>query len=384
MDYFQEWPSNCKILQCFSESRTSILNVRMSVLEKYLHWRLLVTSEDFQKYCRNYLPLKHKPMSDIQEALNLAQDEIKFDVQTIRRNGFIISTDPIKTKMILENVDNIAGLDIREAIRLEPGLLKNNYRALLEVKSLMEEYKISIEAQQRCLRVFCMRAQTVKERLDELRQLKEYQVLATNPRVLHMVVHKRKMMSRLNKIQAAKKQCYSLNNLVSSSKVFNNYISGFGNKVCGRDIAILIGSAVQGNGNRAKDNNSEAVREVVQKLKRHKYWLHAALNVVDENIRFLKTKFDNDIILNHCQILLYPLSEIEYYLDHLLKLRNGDINKSDHSTIQLDATYNNLKHSELTDNQILSLVLYEIEKKYHFSGDGIWARQEGKADAQRA
>lgn len=114
------------------------VNVRMSVLEKYLHWRLLVTSEDFQKYCRNYLPLKHKPMSDIKEALNLAQDEIKFDVQTIRRNGFIISTDPIKTKMILENVDNIAGLDIREAIRLEPGLLKNNYRALLEVKSLME------------------------------------------------------------------------------------------------------------------------------------------------------------------------------------------------------------------------------------------------------
>ncbi|XP_063832774.1 transcription termination factor 5, mitochondrial-like [Ostrinia nubilalis] len=381
LDCFQEWPSNCKTLQNFSDYNTSILAVRMGVLEKYLHWRLKATPEDFQKYCKNYLPLKHKPMSDIKEALNLAQNEIKFDVELIRRNGFVISTDPIRTKLILENVDTLAGMDIREAIRVEPGLLKNNHIALLEVKSLLEEYEISTEAQQRCLRVFCMRAQTVKERLDELRQLKEYQLLASNPRILTLVVHKRKMMSRLTRIQAAKKQCYSLNNLVSSSKVFNNFISGFGNKVCGRDIAILISSAVHGN---SKMTTNEAIRDVAQRLKRHKYWLHAALSVVDENLRFLKTKFNNDIILNHCQILLYPISEIEYYLDHFLKIRNGDIKIQDYSKIQLDATYNSLKPGELTDSQILSLVLYEMEKKYHFSGDGIWARQEGgKAESQR-
>lgn len=43
-------------------------------------------------------------------------------------------------------------------------------------------------------------------------------------KVLSMVVHKRKMMSRLEKIQSAKKQCYSLNQLISSKKVFNTYV----------------------------------------------------------------------------------------------------------------------------------------------------------------
>lgn len=43
--------------------------------------------------------------------------------------------------------------------------------------------------------------------------------------------------------------------------------------------------------------------------------------------------------------------------------------------------YSTVRYALLTDDQILSLVLYEIEKKYHFSGDGIWTKQDvSKAD----
>lgn len=77
-------------------------------------------------------------MADIKEALDLAQDEIKFDMKAIRRNGFLVSADPTNTKLLLENVCTIAGLNVREAIRMEPAILKNNYNALLEIKRILE------------------------------------------------------------------------------------------------------------------------------------------------------------------------------------------------------------------------------------------------------
>lgn len=110
----------------------------MNVLQKYLKWRLSVTNEEFYKYCRNYLPLKHKPMCDIQEALKVALSEIKFDIGVIKRNGFIISADPLNTKLIIENVQSLADLDIRDAIKIEPAILKNNYNALLKIRDLLE------------------------------------------------------------------------------------------------------------------------------------------------------------------------------------------------------------------------------------------------------
>ncbi|XP_035429892.2 transcription termination factor 5, mitochondrial [Spodoptera frugiperda] len=380
LDKFQEWPESGKTLQKFCDTKTSVLTIRMSILERFLSWKLAVSQEEFQKYCRNYLPLQHKPMSDIQEAIRIAENDIKFDKAGIRRNGFVIAADPLHTKLILENVSTLAGMDIREVLKIEPAILKNNYNSIIQVRNILEEYRISEETQRKCLKVYCMRPETVRERLDELRSLKEYKVLSTNPRMLLLVIHKKKMLNRLTKIESAKKQCFSFNHLVSSSKVFHNYISSFGDKVCGRDIAILISSSLQlpphdGRGQAAQ------VNAVLNQLRRHKYWLHVAMSVIDENIQFLRNKFDHQIIINNCLILLYPVSEVKYYIETILSMRSG----REVSAAQNDElNYSNVRYDCLTDAQILSLVLYSIEKKYHFSGDGIWCRQDGlKVETQK-
>ena len=70
--------------------------------------------------------------------------------------------------------------------------------------------------------------------------------------------------------------------------------------------------------------------------------------------------------------------ELENYIDLLLKVRkSGTLTET--GNIELDATYRNLNCNLLTDSQILSLVLYEIEKKYHFSGDGVWNKTDCKS-----
>ncbi|XP_038209552.1 transcription termination factor 5, mitochondrial-like [Zerene cesonia] len=180
---FQEWPEQQKSLKKFCDANTSILTIRTSVLERYLEWRLHINNEDFAKYCKNYLPLRHRPMSDIRQAIDIAENIIKFELKVIKRNGFIISSDPVNTNLILENVDSLGGIEIKEAIRLEPAILKNNYNSLLEIKELLKQYDIAEEAQRRCLRVFCMNPDSVRDRLNELVNMKEYKVLATNPRV---------------------------------------------------------------------------------------------------------------------------------------------------------------------------------------------------------
>ncbi|XP_013144332.1 PREDICTED: uncharacterized protein LOC106107871 [Papilio polytes] len=384
---FKDWPEKEQKLNNFSDKTTSILTVRTSVLEKYLTWRLSITEDEFKSYCRNYLPLRHRPMCDISEALHLAQNVIKFDIANIRRNGFIISSDPMNTKLIIENVDSLAGYNILDAIKMEPAILKNNYNSLLEIRQILQDYGINEEAQRRCLRVFCMRAQSVRERLDQLKELKEYQILSSHPRVLSMVVHKRKMLTRLEKIQSAKKQCYSLNQLVSSRKIFNNYINSFGNKVCGRDMAILIANSIQTREDKnsdlptlKKDRYTNLKKAVLQQLKKHKYWLHSSLYIINENLQYLNKKFYGDVIVNNCQILLYPLAATQRYIEYFLNKRIHTIDAK--KDIELDGGYNSLNYSQLTDDQILSLTLYEIEKRYHFSGDGIWSHQEGAKDMQ--
>lgn len=112
--------------------------VRTSVLERYLLWKLSLSKNEFQKYCKNYLPLKHKPMSDIQEAINIALNEIEFDVAGVRSNGFVICADPLHTKLLLNNIKTLAGMDIREAIKMEPAILKNNYNSVLQIRDILE------------------------------------------------------------------------------------------------------------------------------------------------------------------------------------------------------------------------------------------------------
>ncbi|XP_072936071.1 transcription termination factor 5, mitochondrial-like [Epargyreus clarus] len=378
-DCFPEWPEKEKKYQPFPDSSTSILTIRVYVLEQYLNWRLSVTTDEFKKYCRNYLPLKHRPMCDIKEALNLAQNEIKFDVPCIRRNGFIIASDPVNTKLILEKVESLAGIDIREAIRIEPAILKNNYNSLLEIKQILEDFNIKNEAQRHCMRVYCMAPESVRERLQHLSTLKEYRVLFSNPRVLSLVVHKVKVLNRLEKIQEAKKQCYSLNHLVGSNQIFNSYINSFGNKACGRDIAVLISSSLDADKIKTYDRNgntklsqSELTELILPKLRKHKYWLHTALNAIDENIQYLKQFFDDNVIYHNCLLLLYPVAEIKQYIELLLKKRDKYRRYDDVCNIQLDPVYNMLNYDLLTDHQVLSLVLYEMEKKHHFTGDGVW------------
>ena len=77
-------------------------------------------------------------MCDIQESLHIALNNIKFNIETITKNGFIISSDPVNTKLILKNVTTLAELDIRDVIRKEPAILKNNFQSLLEIKDILE------------------------------------------------------------------------------------------------------------------------------------------------------------------------------------------------------------------------------------------------------
>ncbi|CAH2267180.1 jg2913 [Pararge aegeria aegeria] len=375
-EHFHEWPKECHQYKNFQDTNTNILTVRMSVLERYLQWKLCITSDEFRNYCKNYLPLKHRPMCDIKEALNIAENDIKFSKETIRSNGFIISSDPVNTKLILDNVDSLGGMDIRDVIRAEPAILKNNYQAVLEIKNLLTQYNISDDAQQHCLRVYCMRPKTVRERLEQLSNVKEYQILSTNPRVLYMVVHERKMMNRLNKIRAAQKQCYSLNNLVSSTKLFNTlelerYVNFF--------LKIRKGDTS------AKENSNIEVDSTYNNINcrilTDREILSLVLYEIEKKYHFsgdgIWTRFDGGKSDTPSVSKKLKQLELERYVNFFLKIRKGDTSAKENSNIEVDSTYNNINCRILTDREILSLVLYEIEKKYHFSGDGIWTRFDG-------
>lgn len=110
----------------------------MKILQLYLNWRLDASEDEFKKYCAQYIPIKHKPMEDIQKAIDFAQNELNMEPDLIRKNGFLIATDPINSKLIVDNVHSLAGCDLKEIIRKEPAILRNNYKALQQIQDILE------------------------------------------------------------------------------------------------------------------------------------------------------------------------------------------------------------------------------------------------------
>ncbi|XP_058974170.1 transcription termination factor 5, mitochondrial-like [Musca domestica] len=338
-------------LECNESLELKLL--RQRILNCYLRQKLGASSNDIEKIWKTYGRLRHKSFSSIQSVIEVLTKDLKFSYERIIKNAFLLYADACNVKRIIKEVPTIDGQDIKELLYKRPKIMMTSCDGLLTTMQHIREFGIEEGAILRCLEILTLGPDTVLERLKDLNEVEEFQVLSSNPRVLRLVHYQNKARLRLDYLNQLKVRCASLHILSCSSEAFARFARDGSDKTKGRDVVVYLSNVM--------NKNESDLRNL---LSRHPNWCHIPAIQVKQCYEFLiENKFCTQDIYNNIHMLLYPIKRIE---EKLKQLNTTDFIKEIKSIENCE---------ELTQNEVLTLVLYLIESEFHFTGDGIWTEQ---------
>ncbi|XP_063542569.1 transcription termination factor 5, mitochondrial-like [Cydia strobilella] len=352
--YLRQWPTSLNNLTFGDNHKTTLYSLRLKILHRYLELVLDLSEDEFQRGIMTYPTIKHRPLQIINETLNLLQSVVTIPDKKIKANLYLIHVDPENLKQIIYKFRFIGGIDIKEVLRLHPKLATKKYDVMVEIRNILQEYGISEEAQRRCFDIYTLSPATIRERLEEAKSIPEFQAFLNHPRFLKMIHYKNTAMNRLKNLYDNRKQCLSLNVLSGSSAHYESFQNSPGDRFGkGKDLAFCITESL---------GNVYSPNEIWKMVKKHPFRFNVPLVQVKFVCQELLRKFDFQDIYENCPILLYPWSKIENMLNNFEGKNSRELlyNKE-----LLDIT-------KLSKSQILSLVVYLLEKNHYFTGNGVW------------
>ncbi|XP_017870604.1 PREDICTED: uncharacterized protein LOC108618875 [Drosophila arizonae] len=328
--------------------------LRQNLLNAYLRERLQMEDADLQKMWRVYGRVRHKSFRSVQDIVELLTTVFKFPAERLRKNSFLLHGDADNVRRILKEIPTINDQDIRDIGYRRPKILMSTCDGLKQTLEHVKSFGIKEDAVLRCLEVLTLGPDTVLERLRDLNEIEQFQVLGSNPRVLRLVHYQNKARLRLDYLNQLRVRCASLHILSCGSEAFAKFARDGSDRTKGRDIVIYLGNILE--------KDEQLLRNV---LSRHPNWCHIPVIHIKQCLEYLLSKkFKLEDIFQNIHLLLYPIKRIE---EKLLLLQTPEIME------ELQLPVPNV-HA-LENNEILTLILYLIESEFHFTGDGIWTEQ---------
>lgn len=367
--YFSMWPCSPPMSANVDDSSTTLLELRLRVLQRYLELTLNLQSEDFQRAIKSYPRMRSRPFSHINLTLQHLRNLLKMPDKTIKKNLFVLNTYPNRICKLLTEVKTLSGVDIEDVINKKPSVLINKLEGLLEIESLLNDYKVPLDSQQRHLDIYTLGYSTVQKRFLDAFNTPEYKALLNNPRMLRLILYKNRADTRLKHLKSTNKMGFSLNILSSKNSDFKKYDENPHRIRCNdfiQNICYGLG-------------NKHSFRDIYDKLKRHPFYNKTTTMAVKETQDNLSKRFSDEEIYLNCQILLYTWERIKVHLFPLLHLNNA-ANEEISLPVFSRIKGNLILHDKLTHCQILNLVLYYMEIEHNFSGYGIWQPGLNKID----
>uniref|UniRef100_A0A1B0BFD1 Uncharacterized protein n=1 Tax=Glossina palpalis gambiensis TaxID=67801 RepID=A0A1B0BFD1_9MUSC len=329
--------------------------LRQHFMSYYLQQRLNWNQKDTTKLWSAYGRIRHKSFYSVQKMIKLLSEELQFSSERISKNAFTLCADFQNVERILRDIPSIDGEDIREILHKFPKIMMSPCNALITTLKHIKDYGIKEDAVLRCLEVLTLGPDTVLERLKDLNEVEEFQVLNCNPRVLRLVHYQNKARLRLEYLNQLKVRCVSLHILSCSSDTFARFARDGEDRTRGRDIVVYLAHVL-----------NKEVADLRNVMSRHPNWCHIPIVHVKQCYEFLlNNEFSKADIYDNMHLLLYPIKRIDEKLQ-LLRLPEF--------LQQLQLDYKD----PLNKKDILALTLYLIESEYHFTGDGVWAERVGQ------
>ncbi|KAJ8961175.1 hypothetical protein NQ318_008856 [Aromia moschata] len=153
--------------------------------------------------------VKNKSFRVIHENIALAED-LGFERRKILKYGYILHNYPTYPKTVLNDFPNLAGVDMRIAMRQYPKLMMTSPKNILKIYGILKQFDIADEVIRKQMNVFHMSPETVQLRLEGIQSSSDLRVLLKHPRILSLVVHHNRAKSRLSFLQQLQLKCASL------------------------------------------------------------------------------------------------------------------------------------------------------------------------------
>ncbi|KAF7285021.1 hypothetical protein GWI33_012335 [Rhynchophorus ferrugineus] len=323
------------------------------VLRDWLKVRLNASDDEINKLYRIHKMFCNKSFRVIEENIQLAES-IGLTHNKILKCGYLLNNYPEYPKTVLRDFPNLAGLNIKSAMKSNPKLMMVDPKKMLKIYGLLKEYNIPDEHIQRKHQIFTMNVDSIKSRLMEIKQKKELQLVLEFNNILHVVIHQKKITSRLSYLQKLKMRCASFKLFGHTDDAyFDNYIKEGKDINMKSDLINFLAVLFQ-----------QDKKDISKKISVHPLCQYVPFIDMQATYDFLiKTGFSKDNIYRVLPILLYPIDKI----------------KNAVKTIKTDP---DTDYYILNQYQILNLIIYELEKVHHFTGNGIWT-MENVTDEQQ-
>lgn len=193
--------------------------LRQHILNYYLQQRLDMSISEIETLWKVYSRLKHRSYHSVQRMVKVLH-ELHFPNKRIAKNAFMLYGDADNVRRIIKEIPTIDGQDIKDILFKRPKIMMSSCDALLATLYHIKSFGIGEDAVLRCLEVLTLGPDTVLERLNDLNEIEEFQVLNTNPRVLRLVHYQNKARLRLDYLNQLKVRCASLHILSCGSEAF--------------------------------------------------------------------------------------------------------------------------------------------------------------------
>lgn len=270
----------------------------MKILNIYLKKKIGMKDSEIAKMWKIYGRIKHISFSSIIRAIDILQNELNFTNERIIKNTFTLYCEPDNILKFISDVKNIGDMDIREVLRNRPKILMSNAESIAKSIEIIRKSGIPENSITRCLEVLTLSPITIEERLVELKEVKEFNVLVSHPRILRLVHYHNKAVTRLEYLKQLKVKCASLHILSSHSDAFEKYARDGSDKTRGSDITNLLHVKL----------NVKNRDDVRHKISRHPNWCHVPIITIKDSFDFLESqKFTVESMFENIHILLYPV-----------------------------------------------------------------------------
>ncbi|KAF5286378.1 hypothetical protein FQR65_LT12629 [Abscondita terminalis] len=310
------------------------------ILTRFLMWKLNASYETIQKFYRTCSLSKIWSFDQLCQSIQFAE-KIGCLSDKVFRYGHILKTPPKNIETLLISVPTLAGLDICKAITLCPYLIRIPPVHLLESYEILQTAQISDKAIQHHLNVFFLTPQTLKDRLNEASKVPEFKIFRNHPRFLRLIVAHNEARSRLTFLKKLKLRCTSVETLCGRKAKFDMYIQDGSDVHSSVEVINYVKRLLHCNAN-----------IISTKLRKHLFYRNVSFLSISDSYKYLQElKFSNHAIVDVIQLLLYPRN----------RLKNA-----------YEAASSYTKDSKISQSVKLNLILYLIEKEYHFTGNGIW------------
>lgn len=205
---------------CGCNEGLELKNLRQLILNRYFQQRLGASNSELEKLWKTYARLRHRSFISVQNVIGILLNELNFSRERIIKNGYLLYGDADNLKRIMKEIPTIAGQDIKELLYKRPKIMMTSCDALRQTLQHIKKYGIPEEGVLRCLEILTLGPDTVLERLKDLNEIEEFQVLTSNPRVLRLVHYQNKARLRLDYLNQLKVRCASLHILSCGSEAF--------------------------------------------------------------------------------------------------------------------------------------------------------------------